>query len=572
MWGYQPHFASALRRRAEQVFEELGVELKPDVFLVGVLRPDTIDQPICVEPEDGKWDLSLFADIPTRFPETVKSHPLQTILYGDEPSMRDKPEKIRRLSATIVVEDSLKKFDQENEVKSFCGAASPVGNYYVVPVLQVPAGLFRQFPPLNLPKTDDAYQPSGEQSLVHSCLHVLLDEASRDLLGPDPGRSLTSGMRSAPEIVAEGAEKFMLIPDLLTAERRDGSGDLFQRLNIISSLFYERQEGIGSLVLVRPDNQSVDYLVRFETPVPFRQPRWARKILAMAGAGIALIASEGQIYGLGRLKPDHPPTALDAFTINFLDHYLWELRYGDLSLLYSRYREARLPQPPSRREGFESNFRRLFPHATGANADHLWRLFEACAALGHGCMLVVAEDAASEAARLADQGTPIRATLMTPQLLECVSGIDGSILLDPAGVCHAIGVILDGDAGGDCSPARGSRFNSAMRYVGSHRKGRMAIVFSDDRTVDIVPLLKPQIRRAELEMRIAALENASIDNYHTPRNWLDEHRFYLGESQCTRINAALERLEPVVMAECQIWVIPNEFNPNPELDDEYFLP
>lgn len=571
MWGYQPHFASALHTRAEQVFEELGVALKPDVLLVGVLKPDGQGHPVCVEPEDGKWSLSLFADIPTRFPETVKNHPLQRMFYGDEPSMQEKPENIRRSSATMVVQESLRRFDQDNNVKSFCGAARPVGNYYVVPVLQIPTDLFRQFPPLDLPKSDDDYQPSGERSLIHSCLGVLLDEASRDLLGPDPGRSLTSGMRSASEIVAEGAENFMRIPDGLTAKRRYGSGDLFQRLNIISSLFYERREGVGSLVLVRPDNPCIDYLVRFETPVPFRQPRWARKILAMASPDVALIASEGQIYGLGRLKPGHDPSALDAFTINFLDHYQWEMRYDDLPLLYSRYREPRLPQPPISLERFQSNFLRIFPDATPSNADHLWKLFETCAAMGHGSMLVVAEDAASEAARLADQGTAIQAVQMTPELLERVSGIDGSILLNPTGICHAIGVILDGEAGKDCSPARGSRFNSALRYVGSDDKRRMAIVFSDDRTVDIVPLLRPQIQKIEIGKYIEELENATTDTYHAAQNWLNDHRFYLNDRQCARINAALEKLKQMPREVGEIRYITSEFEPNPELDETYFL-
>jgi hypothetical protein len=571
MWGYQPHFASALRRRAEQVFEELGVAIKPDVLLVGILKPDAEDHPVCIEPEDGKWDLSLFSDVPVRYPEIVRDHPLQNVFYGDEPSMRDKPENIRRSSAMAAVQESLKTFDKDHDVKSFCGAARPIGNYYVVPVLQISMSVFRQFPPLDLPNSEDEFHPSGEHSLVHSCLRVLLDEASRDLLGPEPGRSLTSDMRSASEIVAEGAENFMRIPDLLTSKEGYGSGDLFQRLNIISSLFYEGKEGVGSLVLVKPANPSVDYVVRFEVPVPLRQPRWARKILAMASPDIALIVNDGQIYGLGRLKPDHDPTDLDAFMINFLDHYQWELRYNAMPLMFSRYREPRLPQPPIDRERFQSNFLRLFPQSTNANADHLWRLFETGAGLGHGSMLVVAEDAALEAVRLSDQGTAIHAVQMTPELLERVSGIDGSILIDPTGVCHAVGVILDGEASKDCSPARGSRFNSALRYVSSRDKRRMALVFSDDRTVDIVPLLRPQIRRADVEKHIAELERASVDVYHSARNWLGEHRFYLDSTQCARINAALERLEPIVMADGQIWVVVSKFEPDPELDETYFL-
>jgi hypothetical protein len=106
MWGYQPHFASALSIRAEQVFEELGFALKPDVLLVGVLKPGAKDRPVCIEPEDGKWDLSVFSDIPIRYPEAARTHRLQNVFYGDEPSMRDKPENIRRSSATMVVQES----------------------------------------------------------------------------------------------------------------------------------------------------------------------------------------------------------------------------------------------------------------------------------------------------------------------------------------------------------------------------------------------------------------------------------------------------------------------------------
>ena len=106
MWSYQEHSASSVRRLGENVLGELGVQLKPDVLLVGILKPgEEGKHPVCVEPEDGKWDLSLFTDIPNRYTETMNNHPLRRMIYGDEPSMRDKA-KIRRLSATIVVQDS----------------------------------------------------------------------------------------------------------------------------------------------------------------------------------------------------------------------------------------------------------------------------------------------------------------------------------------------------------------------------------------------------------------------------------------------------------------------------------
>lgn len=571
MWGYQPHFASTLRHLAENVFKELGVALKPDVLLVGVLKPDASGHPVCVEPEDGKWELSLFEVIPEEFPKTIKNHRLQTMMYGDEASNNDKPENIRRSSATMVVRNALKPFNKKHRVRSFCGMARLVENYYVVPVIQVPEELFAEFPPLTLPDTDDESWPSGEYSLILSCLSVLLDEASRELLLPDPGRSINSSMRSANEIVAHGAEVFMRIPDMLTAQERYATVGLFQRLNIISSLLYEKAKGTGSLILVRPNHPDVDYLVRFQTPVPFHEPRWARKILAMAGPEISLISSGGKIFGLGRLSPKHDPSRFESFTINFLEHYEWEFRHDQQPFLYSRYREPHLPQPPVSQERFRNNFMRIFRNVSARDAGRLWGLFEAGATLNHGSMLVVAEDAASEAARLSDQGTAIRPVSMTSALLERVSGIDGSILLDPSGTCHAIGVILDGEASEDCSPARGSRFNSALRYVHTSGRRRMAIVFSDDRTVDIVPLLELQIKKSEIEKNIAALECASNDTHHAFQDWLDKHRFYLNERQCNRINNALKGLDALPQRVGELRWIVSPFKPNPRFDDSYLL-
>lgn len=69
-----------------------------------------------------------------------------------------------------------------------------------------------------------------------------------------------------------------------------------------------------------------------------------------------------------------------------------------------------------------------------------------------------------------------------------MSRIDGAVLACPNGVCHAIGVILDGQADPGCTPARGSRYNSALRYVVG--KPRLAVVVSEDRTVDVIPDFK----------------------------------------------------------------------------------
>jgi hypothetical protein len=63
----------------------------------------------------------------------------------------------------------------------------------------------------------------------------------------------------------------------------------------------------------------------------------------------------------------------------------------------------------------------------------------------------------------------------------------------------------------------------------------------------------------------------SLDTYRSARNWLDEHRFYLDDMQCKRINSALKRLEPIVIAAGEIWVVLRDFEPDPKLNETYFL-
>jgi hypothetical protein len=107
-------------------------------------------------------------------------------------------------------------------------------------------------------------------------------------------------------------------------------------------------------------------------------------------------------------------------------------------------------------------------------------------------MIVVSKEAEEEAKRLGTQGTPITPRRAAPELMDNLTAIDGSVLLDTQGVCHAIGVILDGIAKeqqGD--PSRGARFNSAIRYVGSRAaRSCVVVVISEDGRVDVIPQSK----------------------------------------------------------------------------------
>jgi hypothetical protein len=104
----------------------------------------------------------------------------------------------------------------------------------------------------------------------------------------------------------------------------------------------------------------------------------------------------------------------------------------------------------------------------------------------HGAMLVITASAADEAVRLDKQATVVEPFTLTPDLIDLVTRIDGAVLIDLEGTCHAIGVILDGQASDKCTSARGARYNSAVRYA-YDRAGRVVLVKSEDGMVNVLP-------------------------------------------------------------------------------------
>ena len=49
MWGYQQHFQFDIQYQAEKVFQTLSKNIKPTVFLLGILRESVEGcHPICI--------------------------------------------------------------------------------------------------------------------------------------------------------------------------------------------------------------------------------------------------------------------------------------------------------------------------------------------------------------------------------------------------------------------------------------------------------------------------------------------------------------------------------------------
>ena len=570
MWPYQTHFRMDVETLVNEVMSELGIpEAGAECLLVGARRPDHPNpNDVCVDPEDGKWPVKLFDGLLDSVQREISNHPMQRTVFGDEPSMRDKPENIRRDSVRIAVEKALHTFDQENDVYSFAGPPAPVGDYHVVPVLQLSRALVRRFRPLREAPSFSVFR--GQKSLIHAAVTSTLGEAYDELFRHDPGRFFGQRFCSPEEVARRAASLFMRTPGIAMQDRHFGEG-LFSRLNSISSLMYEGSQGQGCLILGAPTDTFIEMCIRFEEPVPLQEERWSRKLLQLASAETALIGDCEKLFGLGRIiKDTESGFDRDVFKVEFLGHHSWRLVCGDVVMLISHNGRPSLPWERYPSGPVLDTYRRLFSDTTDLDVTRFRVLLDTALAQNHGSLLVVAEDAESEANRLRVQGTKIEPTSLTAQLYQHISRIDGAILMDPCGTCYAVGVILDGPARSEEAPSRGSRYNSGLRYVHAAGTRRLAVVISDDHTVDVIPVLRPRIARSSISTAISEFESALPDNYRPSLRWLSRHRFYINQEQCDRINAVLARIDAEPREVGEIRPRWQKFVPSPDMNASYF--
>ena len=132
--------------------------------------------------------------------------------------------------------------------------------------------------------------------------------------------------------------------------------------------------------------------------------------------------------------------------------------------------------------------------------------------------------------------------LLEPAEIVRLGRVDGAVLLGPDGRCYAFGVILDRAASGQGDPARGSRFNSAVRYQNTTGADSIVVVISDDGTVDLIPRLRPRVRREHVEEVVRAFRARGEAEYVDGGEFARTHdlvksfAFYLDDEQCRIVN------------------------------------
>jgi len=584
MWGYQSHFRSTQKVSAAHLFKLLDDRFEPEVFLVGILHPEALNEsvPACVEPEDDYWaksedfDRTLESSAPLReaYPEAkgFHSHPLAQQYQDDDLFRRS----IRDAMQALVENHPEKQPDTEY----FVSVPQRVESYLVSVILGLQQSVLISYYRLSrasVPLHEHRDVPVS-RSLLDAAVAEFLGNAAEELRKPNAG---FGSLHRDPEEVVRAAGR-RLMGD--AAYRVDDSTyeweNLFRSCATISSLKYEKGVGVGGMVIAREGHPAIETRVQFTSDLRLGNFRWARKLLQLAAHGSGLHSNGARVFGLVEVE-GYSSENEDLFEVRFIDHHHWALTHDGNVLMRVRYGQPYLTKPPTYEAKLPQDLPRLFENITDADVHLLVSLVRTAENESHGTLLVITPKAEAEARRLKGQAIVIQSQQLTPEILGQLTSIDGAVMIDPSGYFHALGVILDGIASDEGDSARGARYNSALRYV-SYQKSLgtpcLAVVVSEDGGVDLVPDLRPAIERSSIDHAIGSLESIARDD-HTPwlryqelLDWLSKRRFYLLEEDCTSINRSVAAIEERANQEDPmiIRIVRSAFVTNLEMDSKLY--
>lgn len=454
---------------AADVFGELDADLVPRVALLGFLSPEE-DGPGVVVAGDGEG-LDAVAL------QTVWERALRRVSTTDDPAVAD--DLLRS-----AVNDAVVAVDEPRGVATFGSALARVGTGRVWTLLRMERGAFESYHSLLRQNLGAGGLPLAG-SLLDAAVHEFLHAVASGLAEFRSGVGPATLSRSHDEILRSAARLLMHQP-AWAAGNAAGAAGLFLACDRLSAMRYEGGEGRGGMLVGPRGHPNVRTELTFHSPISLHDHRGVRKVLELTGDHHALLCDAEVVYGLGRIEGDYERARENLFEVRFLGHATWELSHASAVLMRVANGLPRLPRADLDEDVFRDDLVRTFGHLDARRFDRLWSLALGVIRQHRGTTLVISERAREEAVRLGNQALRLDPLTLTPVHVPLFTAIDGALLVDPEGTCTAIGVILDGRAtrGGD--PARGARFNSAVRYVEGADHPCLAMVVSEEGTVDVI--------------------------------------------------------------------------------------
>lgn len=276
-----------------------------------------------------------------------------------------------------------------------------------------------------------------------------------------------------------------------------------QRLVTTKMFFYAQGNEIpGNRLQFDPELDAS----REDRQIKQKNLRTIRKMMEMAGKdhGLVICCENGKFYIDGVMRD---PKEIEVPTIEFMGHLKWKLRNKEGAIF--TYYEGEFQIPALDGEGQDDDLEiklvRLQKYIPELDKESVKEIVEELKGQGHGTSIVFMDQGTLdfEKERLGKHKRLYNMCAFS--LLDYreevigISSIDGAILADVEGKCHAVGAILDGESSIEADAGRGARYNSVANYVNvvlekylhkaaiePEKRWCFAVVLSEDKMVSVV--------------------------------------------------------------------------------------
>lgn len=328
---------------------------------------------------------------------------------------------------------------------------------------------------------------AGPISLVRSVATSLMSWAVRAL---PTASSLKPGVAiSSDELLRDATVELL---------RQLGLGgqayELHGLFDFVASRPHEGAPCEGELRFIEPDVAAQHGAVRLLNPVPLNHASSGalRKLLVASRVGVAVgcsgVPGDGPLCfpALAATSLLVPPCDSQSVSVRFSRGSRWEVLVDARPMVVVDGGQVRLPDPPRQVE-FENRFRVAFGPDNDAGMRSAWAILAAVVSGRRGAVVAIVERAAEHVSTLRAARAVAPASLRVEDAV-IASRMDGALVLDPRGLVHAVGAILDGRRCDSERPERGSRFNSAVRFAREYSGTPvLVVVVSEDGQTDFIP-------------------------------------------------------------------------------------
>ena len=513
MWKYQDQTCARFQLDAKEFFDHFSSELNPEILLIG-LQNDIQEYPtICTVPQTEeiknyleeltKDEFSISSNI---WPLCDKIKSKFNDIYKDKITFISNPVYLKRHNILIVLQLDKSICNSIFLEKIIFGIKVCILNFIV-------KEFFDNIIPILKEQHDEMYVT---RSIIPSI----------DYMRTNVCTNYVSKILS-------------LFPEL-------NSNVYVWIFDKLSSLQYEKNINKGSILICNEDHKNIEIILKFKERIWLKgtEYRKIRKLLEITNNDLFLYGRGRYVSGIAKIQNTDNLKNDDLIFIKFLGLNTWQLIHGETVMLTIKDKKPVFDKPDTIIKLFYDLLPKKFPSITDKDKNTLWDIINQCKNQKKGTLIIISGMADKESLRLKNDSIYLAPKFISKNIYKQLSSIDGAILLDIHGICHSIGVILDGVSTISSDSGRGSRYNSAIRYV-DFKPDSIAVIISEDGMVDLYPTLPKKINKSEIYDLIELLQKnllvvkKDIDSIIGPIWGLNRYRFYLSAEQCNTVNKCI---------------------------------